>query len=297
MNAPSSLNGQIPSIYKMECVSRSAPQPAAKENQPSTSNEAAGCEGLFRTADATVVEQTRDVAVLPAFDPAVGAVMVMAGISLSMGGSGPSGAAIHPALTGTLGDQHADIRYSLTQYGMTSLGSLRPTQAPDAPLDNNVWEHMTASSDHSARLSGRIGDKLEDLTVSTGAGGVHVEGKIGAVPVNVTYGLSSSQSERKDGEYPWANVSGTIGAVDLNADAMLGPPSGTDLASIRIQGFLGPDEITKSYRVIADPDSHVVTIEGQGTVAGIPQEMRLVLDLSQATQSGGQLPLLFEPHG
>lgn len=277
MILPSSLQNRMPSIYKM------APQSSTPA--PTVAPPPARDEVAVRTTTA------RDVALLPVFDPAVGAVMVMAGLALGMGGAAPVGAAMQPALSGQLGDQQAQIRYSINSLGMTSSGTLSGTGA----FTGNVSERLVPSGESTAHLTGHIGDDAEDLTLSVGVDGMHIAGTVGSVAVDLTYGLlapgaAPAGAGDADADYPWATVSGTIGGSTYNATATMSPPSQVgDMAAISVRGALDQAAIDKTYRVTGDADSHTLTIDGHGTLAGSKQDMRLVVDLSQAGSSGSVL--------
>jgi hypothetical protein len=258
-----------------------AARPAARSAEPKP-KAAAPTDSL-----AVSFDRAREVALLPVFDPAVGAVMVMAGLALGMGGAGPVGAAMQPALSGILGDRQAEIHYNLDQLGMTSQGTI--SGGSEARDRGNVAERLLPTGETTARLMGRVGDDQEDLVLTPSKAGIHLSGTVGSTPVDLEFGLLPTPGAVPSGadQYPWASVSGTIGDSRYNATATLSPSvQSGDLAAITVRGALDDQSIDKTYRLTGDADSHTITIDGQGTLAGARQDMRLVVDLSQAQAAG-----------
>lgn len=267
--------------------------PARPYRSPMPARVPAAGESLQAPRDQVEVGPVRlsQVALLPVFDPAVGSVLVMSALALGMAG-GQVGAVMQPTLTGHLGNHGVQIRYSLSQNGMTSVGTLQPWGGgePDQGA-SNVSERLVESGEKSARLVGQVGDDREDVTITPGADGIRVVGTVGTTPVDLTYGLQGLGSVAcGEGEFPWASVHGTVGNAPYHAAAtILTPSEAGDLAIIHVQGSLGGEGITKTYRVTADPQTETLTIDGHGTLAGLQQDMRLVVDLTQARPGGALL--------
>jgi hypothetical protein len=234
---------------------------------------------LGNAAATAELDETQAIALLPAVDPVVGAVMVM--LAMTMGGATlpAARAAFSPSLQAVMGPRRADVRYSLTPLGLEAHGTLNTGTRGSQP----IHESLRPTGDNSATLTGQVGDLSENLTIEPTDAGIHVTGGIGVASVDLMFSLPTSGFLMAGGQpsdavgQQWAQVNGTIADTPYSALATLTPPEGDDMAAVKVDGTLGNDTLSKSYRVSCDAKVSTITLEGSGQVAGNPQSITMTV--------------------